>query len=1283
MGMHIRTFNWSQTPLGSPDVWPQSLKTTVSICLHSPVGMLLCWGEALTVLYNNAYHNSLGDRHTVTLGSNLTEVWPDYWPQTGPGLQSVFDNGQPVLLENQRFLRQRDGHQQACYVTFAFSPVYTEEDIIGGVLCTVTEVTPTTPIRQKAEESIQHFRNLILEAPVSAALLTGPDLRVELANEISLKLWGKSADIIGKPIREALPEMVGQPYLNILEEVYTTGVTYEGYENLAWLKHNDEIKPTYVNFILKALYNSNGDISSVLAMGYDVTNQVEARQTIAAKNEALEKLLEEFTFVTDSIPQMVWATRPDGYHEFFNKQWYDYTGLSFEEAKDTGWNNVLHPDDQERAWTVWRQSLQTGKPYEIAYRIRQHDGQYRWFLGRALPFLDNNGKISKWYGTCTDIHTQKSAEDSLKLQARILESMDEGVSVSDENGIILYTNAAEDLMFGYAPGELVGKHVTAQNAYPAGENEKIVAEVISTLNQDGSWNGEWHNKKKDGTLFFTFSRITTLELDSRKLLVCVQRDITRQKQTDEKLQIHSYILQHISDAIIFTGTDYTISSWNHEAEAMYGWPEKEVLGKYASDIIRTQYLNLQDNSHTWQQAIQTQGYWKGEVIQYKKDGSPLYILASTSVVKDPEGNVIGAVALNRDITERKKMEEALRLSKNHLQNILESISDTFISFDQDWNIVYVNQKAADILGTTPEELIGKNAWSVYPQEKNAAGYLNLLKAKETRQPVHAEYYAPQLNRWLEVRIYPTTEGVSVFSNDITERKQAEETLNYRKALLEAQNEAIPDAIIIVDTKGKILSHNRRFADLWGIPDEIIQNHDDTAALQFAMNQLVDPQEFIKRVNHYYNHPDEIAHEELLFKDGRIIERYGNAVIGEDGTRYGWAWYFRDVTQQRKAEQLIRENEMLLTSITNAAPITLWMTDQEGNISFVNQTWIDWTGHPLPDQLGKGWTEFIIPEDRPAVWSVFVSAFAERRYYKTDFRIRRADGRIQWCTSRGVPRYTSEGIFAGYVGSCTDITERKITEQELENKVRERTRELERSNDELQQFAYVASHDLQEPVRKIKTFADLLQRSALGADEQAASYLNRISASSDRMQSLIRDILNFSRLSNEENSYVSVDLNQVLADVTSDFELLISEKHARIVADHLPVIEAIPLQINQLFTNLINNSLKFSIPDRAPVIHISCHPMSPQSVQDNSELIQELPYVAISFADNGIGFNQQYAEQIFTIFQRLHDRQAYSGTGIGLALCRKIVANHHGSIVAMAEEGQGATFRILLPYRQIR
>jgi two-component system CheB/CheR fusion protein len=271
----------------------------------------------------------------------------------------------------------------------------------------------------------------------------------------------------------------------------------------------------------------------------------------------------------------------------------------------------------------------------------------------------------------------------------------------------------------------------------------------------------------------------------------------------------------------------------------------------------------------------------------------------------------------------------------------------------------------------------------------------------------------------------------------------------------------------------------------------------------------------------------------------------------------------------------------------------------------------------------------------------------------------------------------------------DITERKVAEQklktfseDLEIKVKERTADLQLTNEKLQQFAHAASHDLQEPLRKIVTFSNRLQEKH--EDEfslEAKTYLSKIAGASARMSKLIQDLLNYSQLLNHEKLFAPTDLGVTLENVLSDFEVLIEQKKALITSGLLPTMEAIPLQMNQLFYNLISNALKFSREGTPPVLAISSKLLTPETISQYPTLNPSMTYCELIFKDNGIGFEQKYGQQVFVLFQRLNQPGQYQGTGIGLSLSKKIVEIHHGEIFVEATETDGAAFHIILPIKQ--
>ena len=271
----------------------------------------------------------------------------------------------------------------------------------------------------------------------------------------------------------------------------------------------------------------------------------------------------------------------------------------------------------------------------------------------------------------------------------------------------------------------------------------------------------------------------------------------------------------------------------------------------------------------------------------------------------------------------------------------------------------------------------------------------------------------------------------------------------------------------------------------------------------------------------------------------------------------------------------------------------------------------------------------------------------------------------------IPLLDKDGNVNRIVTIAHDITDIMQANEKLQSL----NTELEKSNRELEQFAYVASHDLQEPLRKIQTFTELGEMH-MNNPEVLKRYLQKVSSSAQRMTELIKAVLNYSRLSKSEYEFVEVDLNNILQSIYVDLELLIEEKGAIIHNDKLPVTFGIPLQLHQLFINLITNSLKFN--ERRPEINITSEYVKGNEVNDVEGIAQQRDYIKIKFSDNGIGFDQRFAEKVFSIFQRLHSDKRIEGTGIGLAVCKKIVENHQGFITVRSEQKVGTTFFIYLP-----
>lgn len=293
------------------------------------------------------------------------------------------------------------------------------------------------------------------------------------------------------------------------------------------------------------------------------------------------------------------------------------------------------------------------------------------------------------------------------------------------------------------------------------------------------------------------------------------------------------------------------------------------------------------------------------------------------------------------------------------------------------------------------------------------------------------------------------------------------------------------------------------------------------------------------------------------------------------------------------------------------------------------------------------------------------------------RLRARDGGIRTCLITATARRAADGT-TEYQGIIRDVTERRLEQAELARA----TDALRRSNAELEQFAYVASHDLQEPLRKIRAFGDRLSKLAADRlDEKGVDYLARMVSAAERMQTLIENLLLYSRVTSRGVDFQRVDLNGVLEDVLADLEAQITAAGAEIRVGDLPRLDADPMQMNQLFQNLISNAVKYGPTGGGAQVEIRSELLDSTGGAVAPERSGEAVAVRIAVSDNGIGFEPEYADRIFELFQRLHGRGGYEGTGIGLGICRKIALRHEGSIEAEGRPGEGATFTVVLPLTQ--
>lgn len=391
----------------------------------------------------------------------------------------------------------------------------------------------------------------------------------------------------------------------------------------------------------------------------------------------------------------------------------------------------------------------------------------------------------------------------------------------------------------------------------------------------------------------------------------------------------------------------------------------------------------------------------------------------------------------------------------------------------------------------------------------------------------------------------------------------------------------------------------------------------------------------------------------------------------------------ELMERQRVESELLDSEALFRNLANNAPIAIWLTSASSEFKFLNKYWLDYTGQPLETQLGYQWSNSLHPDDVDVSINIYQKAFKQKQPFMMDYRLRRFDGVFEWFQVNAIPHFDPENNkFQGYIGTSVNIAERK----RYEANIKQITIQLAQANKELQDFSVIASHDLQEPLRKIVAFNERIQSLSNGnLNPEARQYMTRVQNTIHRMQNLINALLQYSRVTTRAQESVPVDLNKLLQDLISDLDLRIQDTQATVeILTPLPIIEGEPTQLYQLFQNLLTNSLKYAQRDVPPIIRISAGSVeSPERVgmDLHADAVLEF-FTQIKIEDNGIGFDGKYAQKIFSPFQRLHGRNEYEGTGMGLAICHKITERHYGKIYAESESGTGSRFYLVLPLKQV-
>jgi PAS domain S-box-containing protein len=825
------------------------------------------------------------------------------------------------------------------------------------------------------------------------------------------------------------------------------------------------------------------------------------------------------------------------------------------------------------------------------------------------------------------------------------------------------------------------------------------------------------------------SRQVVAQLELRR--ASTQNERIRQEQRDAAI-LQQAILDSAAYSIISTDVQGTIQVFSRAAERMLGYSAEEVVGKVTLTIIHdadevaahaerlTQELgqSIVPGFEVFTARIGDGTPDENEWTYIRKDGSRFPILLSATALRDVSGTVTGYLGIAQDITSRKQAENSLRDSEKKLNLAQEVARLGSWEYDLATGDIFWSQGLFRLLDLDPQQSepdYTANLALYHPEDAvllDACMRQAVAEGKDYALDLRRAVAPGQPPRWYhgvgKTERDETGQVTRLIGTltDITERKQAEEEQRQSEERFRATFEQAAVGIAHVALDGSWLRVNHKLCNIVGYTREeltaltfqdITHPDDLDADMAYVAKMLTGEIDTYAMEKRYRRKDGSVVWVDLtvsLLRDTDQAPIHFISVLEDIGERKQtevekMIWLkvaeeaqfevgaanveLKELADALKATNVqLRDSEAQYRFLTDAMPQVVWTARPDGNRDYHNQRWYDYSGIDFAQAKDWGWQLALHPDDLQNCTDRWTHSFTTGEPYEVEYRFKRAiDGEYRWLLGRALPRHGEAGEIIQWVGTCTDIEDYKQAQaallqmnDALEDKVNERTIELVRSNDDLQQFAYVASHDLQEPLRMVASYMNLLESRYKGKlDADADEFIAFAVDGALRMQALINDLLVYSRVGTQDKRFQKVSATRIYAGAVTNLQLAITESGAEITCGELPVVMGDKPQLISLLQNLIGNALKYR-GETGPRVHVSAE-------RKGSEWV-------FSVRDNGIGIDPQYFERIFVIFQRLHGKGEYSGTGIGLALCKKIVERHGGRIWVRSDPGTGTTFSFTMP-----
>lgn len=1088
--------------------------------------------------------------------------------------------------------------------------------------------------RKKTENELNRFFTYAPEL----LCIAGADGYFKKINPAFTRLLGYSEEeILSQPFTNLVHPDDLKNTINELKDATSGQVSYS-FENRYRTKSGDW---KWISWSSSEALDSTG---LVFGYGKDVTAQKELEKSLDKIYRLARIGVWELNILKNSIS---WSPVTREIHEAPD----DYLP-SLEE----GISFYKEGESRDNITRAVNNAIEKGEAFDLELQIVTCTGKDKWVRAQGeAEFRD--GICSKLYGSFQDIDDRKRAElafrNSLEERNVILESIGDAFFAMDRNYVVSYWNKEAEKLIGVKREQVLGKRLwevfTDAAETASYRNYREAFETNTTVYFEDYYVGKW---------------LEISAYPSENGLSVYFKDISDRKIAEQNLLQFKKVIENSKDGIGIISTEDKQIYMNSALIEMLGY---DAAGLTALGGAVQVYEDTKQGEIMFSTIMSGQ-YWKGDVQLRNRWGKVLELHLSAGPVINDKGEVIAVYGIHTDISQRKQMERALLETNNRITTILESITDGFFSINPDWTVTYWNKEAAQLMGTRPQDIVGKNLWDVFRDMIPLKFYDEFHQALEKDQAVHFEEYFAPLNRWFEVSAYPSSAGLSVYFKDVTERKKAEEEIKLSNERYALSSQASNDSIWDWDLKKNTVQRpGRKLENIFGYP---VINSEEVDAF---WKEKVHPDDW-QRITQLRTAILQNPHENFWNDEYRFLKPDGTYAYVSDkayilrdktGVAERMIGASRDITKEKEEFNEVARIRQNLDSLINNTSDMIWSVDKELRIIASNKTYADtiksFTGVELKEGDSVIKEEF--GEEMVARWKkLYQRGLSGESFNVNETLYHPSTGIYSHSMISFSPIKAPDGKIYGVACYAKDVTELRNTALQLETlnqQLQKQAHDLAASNKELEQFAYVASHDLQEPLRMVTNFLTQLEKKYGNVlDEMGKRYIDFAVDGAKRMRQLILDLLEYSKITRMDNTFENVNLKEVIEEITVLYSRELEEKNAVIETNSLPVLQSFKSPLRQVFQNLISNGLKYRNPDRKLHIKITA--------------TEEEKHWLFSVTDNGIGIEEEYYKKIFVIFQRLHGQQ-FPGTGIGLAITQKIIESMGGKIWVDSTPGEGSTF----------